>query len=79
MSVRKDSLTVTKIGLNTNSATESLPVRVITVDSDAPFGSDTHKRAVTAAALAVKRAEQARLENDAEEGINDNKESHQQQ
>jgi hypothetical protein len=62
MSVKKDSIALTKIGLNTKAATEMLPVRVLEVNTTAEFGSFEYEHAVTAAVLAAKRAEQEGLQ-----------------
>ena len=49
-------------GLGTKKATETLSVRIITVDTDAEFGSFEYERAVIAAALAAKAKEQAEFQ-----------------
>ena len=49
-------------GLGTKKATETHPVKVINVDSDAKFGTVAYEEAVRLACLAAKAEDQRRLE-----------------
>jgi len=49
-------------GLGTKKSTDTLPVKTLIVDTEAEFGSYEYERAVIAATLAAKQAEQAELQ-----------------
>jgi hypothetical protein len=49
-------------GLRTNKSTETLPVRTLIVDTDAPLGSNAFEESVRHACLAAKAEDQRRLE-----------------
>jgi len=56
--------------LGTKKSTQTLPVRTLIVNTDAPFGSDAYDRAVKAAALAEKKAAQWELAKERKENAN---------
>jgi hypothetical protein len=59
-------------GLGTKKATQTLPVRTLIVDTDAPLGSNAFEESVRRACLAAKAAEQLEMEQkDDEQNVRD--------
>ena len=62
--MERKQLIPSKFFQGTRKGTESLPIRILEVDIDESLlGTNFFDGAVTAAAIAVKRAEQVELEN----------------